>query len=415
MKKREFYMSLLRPTYDMPYVKFLVGLRGTGKTTIFNDIISELKTEKNIDDSHIIYINFEFFENMKLRDVNKLESYLRSKVNDNNLYYVFLDEIQYVMAFEKLLAKFWLKLGNLSVFASCSNSRGLKENFRTLHFHQYSSFYITPFGYKEVCELLNANPHDKNVLLNYLKYGGFPERIKFRKSSEVKKYLYSALDSIFLRDVVIRLGTKNVEQMIIIFKHLIKHIGEEFTAEMLKEEVLNSEKDFSEEDFIMGLDALEKSLLVHRIQGYHVHQNVVMKGKPRFYLNDLGFSFLFGFDPKNNMDQFLKNLVWLELKRRGYDVYEGYNESKRFDFVAKRGNKIIYLQVVEYLEDGNSINKEIEKFAGIEHLNQKILLSLDRENLSRKGVLHRNIIDFLLGDMSDLQDAGRPYGWVSIE
>ena len=414
MKKREFYLSQLRPTYDMPYIKYLVGIRGTGKTTIFNDIISELKNN-NIDESHIIYINFEFIENMKLRDVTKLEKYLKSKVIDNNLHYVFLDEIQYVMGYEKLLSKFSIHLANLNIFASCSNSRGLKENFGTLNPMQYAHFYITPLGYKEVCEILNANPHDKNVLLNYLKYGGFPERIKFRKSSEVKKYLYSALDSIFLRDVVIRLGTNNVEQMIIILKYLVKHIGEEFTEEMLKEEVLSNEKEFSENDFIMAFDALEKSLLIHSIHGYNVYHNIPLQGKFRFYLNDLSLTFLFGFDPKNNMNQFLKNLVWLELKRRGYDVYQGCNTDSSFDFVAKRNSKILYIQVVEYLEDGNSINKEIEKFGKIEHLNQKILLSLDRENYSRKGVLHRNLIDFLLEDINDIEDLGRPYGWVSIE
>ena len=111
MKKRVFYLSQLRPTYDMPYIKYLVGIRGTGKTTIFNDIISELKNN-NIDESHIIYINFEFIENMKLRDVTKLEKYLKSKVIDNNLHYVFLDEIQYVMGYEKLLSKFSIHLAN---------------------------------------------------------------------------------------------------------------------------------------------------------------------------------------------------------------------------------------------------------------------------------------------------------------
>jgi len=415
MKKREFYLSQLRQTYDMPYVKYLVGIRGTGKTTIFNDIISELRIDRQVDEAQIIYINFEFVENMKLREVAKLESYLRSKVIDNKIHYVFLDEIHYVMGYEKLLAKFNIHLANLSIFASCSNSRGLKENFRTLNPMQYKHFYITPFGYKEICDSIKANPHDKNVLLNYLKYGGFPERIKFKKSSEVKRYLYSSLDSIFLRDVVIRLGTKNVEQMFIILKYLVKHIGEEFTFEMLKDEVLSREDNFCENDFIMAFDALEKALLIHSIHGYNVYHNVPLQGKPRFYLNDLSLTFLFGFDPKNNMNQFLKNLVWLELKRRGYDVYQGYNTDTTFDFVARRNNKILYIQVVEYLEDGNSINKEIEKFGKIEHLNQKILLSLDRENYSRKGVIHKNLIDFLLDDISDIEDLGRPYNWIGIE
>lgn len=415
MKRRELYFSILEPTFDMPYIKFLVGPRCCGKTRIFLDIIEHLKTNRNVADDHIIYINFEYVENTKLRDIDSLESYIRTRIKDDNVHYIFFDEIYLVDNYERLLNKLWLSMGNLSVFLACSNSRSLKENLNSLSILQFAFFYITPFGYKEACEALNAHPHDKNMLFNYLKYGGLPERFKFRRSSEVKKYLYSALDSIFLRDVVMRLGTKNVADMFTILKYLIKHFGTDFSAEALKKEVLAAEPNLSISDFTMALDALEKSLLITAIGGYSVQANVPLLGLPRYYLSDLSLTFLFGFDFRNNMDQFLKNLVWIELKRRGYDVYQGYNGSKCFDFVAKRGNKIFYMQVVEYLEDGSTINKEIEKFANIEHLNKKYLLSLDRENYSRKGVIHRNIIDFLMDDISDIEDKGRPYGWVAIE
>lgn len=404
MLNRDYYIEKLEYYADDPRIKTIVGVRGAGKTSIFQQTIKRLKETSKADNEHIIYINFEYLEFEILRDNVKLKEYILKKINTKERYYIFLDEIQYVPNFEVLLKYFWLNESTLSFYISSSNSRVLRSDLSDELKCKCICFFITPFAFSETCEILHTDIKDKAMLLNYLKYGGFPGRFRFKKSLEVKDYLYSVLDSCYLRDIVMRLGVNEIQDLNYVVRYVTKYLGQKFAPYLVKVEAEN-EYDMPQHIFENCLDSLCKSLVVQESYGYNVHNNRILYGTFRYYIADFGFAFINGFDLKENMDGALKNLVWLELKRKGYEIYTGIkvDENETIDMVAIYKKRIMYIQVVHLFEDGNAVNQQIAKFDGFEALGPKYILSLDKRTFARNGIVHRNIIDFLLDKSIDIE------------
>jgi len=415
MLKRNLYLSRIAPFYDSTSIKFLVGIRSSGKGSIFNQIIEDLKNSNKADSSHIIYINLEFLDNDKIRENTTFINYIKKKITDTKMYYLFLKEIQYLPKFEISLIELLKTYDNISIFASCSNSRILLKNLNSNIRKACKIFYITPLSYVETCKFLNTTPKNRQMLLNYLKYGGFPNRLVCKKSSEVKRYLYSLLDSIFLRDIVMRLGISDIDNMNDITKCVVQHIGKTFHIEDVKKSFAKLDKTISDVQLYNGIDCLSQALLIHGVNNYNVKTNIECHGIARYYIGDLGLRFIYGLDIENNMDAILKNLIWLELKRRGYEVYTGINGDKTFDFVAIRHGKYMYIQVLYLIEDGNTANVEIEKLSNFDFNGKRYILSLDDCDYSRKGVIHKNIIDFILEGEDDIQSPDEPETWIAVE
>lgn len=413
MFKRENYLSLLRSSYDTKAIKILVGMRGSGKSTLISQIIDELKENYSVDEFHIFYINFEFLENQKIKTPKKLNSFIRKKISSKDLYYFFFDEISLLPQFETVFGDILDEFSNISIFITSSNTRCLKEDLNPILAHKYRAFYITPFSYCETCSFLKTEPKNKTMLLNYLKYGGLPGRLLLKKSSEVKKFLYSNLDSIYLRDIVMRLGIQDINDINCIMKYIIKYLGKDFYIPKIQEDLLENNEEIPENKLLTNIDSLRKSLMISGAPAYNVHTDSISYNTPRYYLNDLGLGFIFGLDVSNNMDAVLKNLVYIELKNRGYEVYTGINLDKKFDFVAVRYHKIMYLHIAYLLEDGNSINHEIEKLSNFDFNGKRYLITMNREDLSRKGIIHKYLIDFL--EEIDLECEMDKQSWHTVE
>lgn len=415
MINRTYLLSRMHLYAEKELITFLVGVRGVGKSSILTQIINLLKENKLADDFHIILLNLEFLENIKYRNPKTLEKYIKDKITDEQKYYLLLDEIEYVDKFENLLISIYDSFKNVKIVATASTNRLLPENLNSSIKNKSITFYITPFSYKELCEAIHSNAKDRKMLDNYIKYGGFPARINFNKSSEVKRYLYSNLDSIYLRDVVVRFGIKTFDILNSAMQYVIQNVGADISLEGIDFFLKDNQIDVSKEDFYTALDCLEKAMVINSTKLYNVNTGSISRPVSRYYLSDLGISYLFGLDINSNKTAVLRNLVWIELKKRGYDIYTGLNNENKFDFVAMRREKTIYIDVVEYIADGQTANQEAEKLLGFDDSNQKLILSLDKEDYSRKGVIHQNIIDFLLNDASDVENLDLPIDWVTIE
>ena len=231
MLKREIYLSRIRGFYDSDLVKILVGIRRCGKSVILTQIMDELK-ERKIDNSHIIYLNFEFIENEELQDYKALNKYIKDKVKDKKMYYVFLDEVQNVDKFEIVINSLRASLTNISIFITGSNSKLLSEEISTILSGRYVSFNINPLNYREYIELTNKNPKDEEAFWDFVQWGGLPNRIQFENENNIKDYLHSVFDSIILRDVVSRLGLKDVVLFNLILQYIVDTTGREFSAKI---------------------------------------------------------------------------------------------------------------------------------------------------------------------------------------
>ena len=205
---RERYLKLIRPFYNQDLIKVLIGIRRSGKSVILTQIIDELKKNK-VDDKHIVYINFEDFDNEELTNPKTLHSYITEKITDKNKYYLFFDEIQNVELWEKVINSI-RATKNASIFITGSNSDLLSSDLATHIAGRYVSFKITPFTFSEVCELLKIK--DKNEIeeafRDYIKWGGMPQQFMQTDDLSKKTYLNDIYDSIIIKDIVKRFNIK---------------------------------------------------------------------------------------------------------------------------------------------------------------------------------------------------------------
>ena len=397
MLKREIYLSRIRGFYDSDLVKILVGIRRCGKSVILKQIIEEIK-EKGIEEDHILYINFEFVEFEELKDYKKLNSYIKEKIKDNKKYYIFLDEIQNVEKFEIVVNSLRASLENISIFITGSNSKLLSNELSTVLSGRYVLFNIYPLTYKEYIELTGKNSKDEMNFWDFVKWGGLPNRVQFTNETNIKDYLHSVFDSIILRDVVERLGLKDTSLFNLILQYLIDITGREFSANNIIKYLKTEGKVTSTETLYTYLDALCKALIIQKIYRYDIHGKAILKTLNKYYMTDLGIAQIKNNNFEINKCFAIENVVFNELVARGYEVYIGKLNPGEIDFIASKSGERKYFQIAYLLSDKKVEDREFGALKKIEDNYPKYVISLDKTNFSQNGIIHKNIIDWLLED-----------------
>ena len=396
MLKRELYLNKIRDFYDSNLIKILVGIRRCGKSVILEQIINELK-EKGIEENHIIYINFEFIEFEELTDYKKLNNYIKEKIKDEKMYYLFFDEIQNVEKFEKVINSLRASQ-KVSIFITGSNSRLLSDELSTVLSGRYVSFKINPLSYKEVLKLKGMESSTNEIFEDYLKWGSLPNRFEFEREEGIKNYLYGVFDSIILRDVVERLKIRDIALFNLILQYIIDTIGREFSAENIINFLKNEGRDVSTLTIYSYIDALCKAFLIRKVYRYDIHGKAVLKTLNKYYVTDLGIAQI-----KNNKTEIdksyaIENIVYNELIIKGYDVYTGKTKKGKIDFVATKPNKKIYIQVAFSIPNEDTKKREFGAYNNINDNYDKYVISLDKLTYEYNGIKHVNLIDFLLDD-----------------
>lgn len=397
MLLRKKYLTQIRGFYDSDLVKILVGIRRCGKSVILNQIRDEIEKKKDVDKEHIIFINFEFIEFENLLDYKELNKYVKERIKDDKTYYLFLDEVQNVDDFEKVVNSLRASIKNISIFITGSNSKLLSQELSSVLSGRYVLFNISPLSYKEYIELTNKDGHDMNAFWDYAKWGGLPNRCEFTNEIDIKNYLHSVYDSIILRDVVRRLNLKDTILFDMILQYLIETSGREFSADNIVKFLEKEYKKISYETLYSYIDALCKALILRKVYRYDISGKGILKTLNKYYATDLGIAQI-----KNNNPTFqnyivLENIVYNELINRNYEVYIGKTKNGEVDFLAKKDGKTIYIQVTYKLEGNeDTIKREFGAFDTINDDNPKYVISLDKKDFSRDGIKHLNLIDFLL-------------------
>ena len=391
MLKREIYLKKIRPFYNSDLVKILVGIRRCGKSVLLKQIIEELT---NVDDEHIIYINFEYIEYEELLDYKKLNNYIKNKIKDDKLYYLFFDEIQNVMQFEKVVNSLRAS-SNVSIFITGSNSKLLASELSTVLSGRYVTFKIKPLSYKEVTQLLDTKD---DVLDNYLKWGGLPNRFEFNDEESIKNYLYNVYDSIILRDVIERLKLQDINLFNLILQYLIDTIGREFSSTNIIKYLKNKGREISNSTLYSYLDALCKCFLIQKIYRYDVHGKTILKTLNKYYMTDLGLAQIKNNKSFINKSYAIENLVYNQLLIFGYDVCVGKTKKGEIDFIAMKTNEVKYIQVSLTVSDEKTYEREMSAFDEIKDNYPKYLITTDKLDYSKNGIIHLNLFDFLNKD-----------------
>lgn len=396
MLKRELYLKRIRDFYDSDLIKILVGIRRCGKSVILEQIIGELKN-KGINEDHIIYVNFEFIEFEELTDYKKLNNYIKEKIKDSSMYYLFFDEIQNVENFEKVVNSLRASQ-KVSIFITGSNSRLLSEELSTILSGRYVSFRINPLSYKEILQLKCLEKSTDEAFRDFMKWGSLPNRFQFQNEEAIKNYLYGVFDSIILRDVVERLKIRDTSLFNLILQYIIDTIGREFSAENIINFLKNEGREVSTLTIYSYIEALCKALLIRKVYRYDVHGKAVLKTLNKYYVTDLGIAQI-----KNNKTEIdksyaIENIVYNELIIKGYDVFTGKTKKGEIDFVATKPNKKIYIQVAFSIPNEETKKREFGAYDNINDNYPKYVISLDKITYEYNGIKHVNLIDFLLDD-----------------
>jgi len=399
MIKREKYLKRIRPFYEQDLIKVITGIRRCGKSVILNQIMDELR-QSGVKDEQIIYINFEFTDYIDINDAKKFNDFIEKKLINKNKYYVFFDEIQNVDRWEKVVNSLKAKYNeNISIFITGSNSDLLSGELATHIAGRYVSFKIYPFTFDEVCELKDIKDKDKYELErtfdDYIIWGGMPQRFLMNDELQIKTYLSDVYNSIVVKDIIERFKIKDLDLFNKILTFIMTTPSQTFSADSLTKYLLNENIDVSKMTVYNYLEYMCRALLINRADRFDVRGKRIFNGKYKYYLTDLGLGQIINNERKRQMGAYLENIVFNELISRGYDVKVGSLDSGEIDFIATRFEEKEYYQVTFHLSD-DIIEREFGVYKNIQDNYPKYVISCDTFDFSQNGIIHKNIIDFLL-------------------
>ena len=399
MIKREKYLKNIRPFYDQDLIKVITGIRRCGKSVILTQIMDELK-QNGIREEQIIYINFEFIDYIDITDAKKLNNFIEEKFVNKDKYYVFFDEIQNVDKWEKVVNSLKSKYNqNISIFITGSNSDLLSGELATHIAGRYVSFKVYPFTFDEVCELKDIKEKDKyeleRVFDDYIIWGGMPQRFSMNDELQVKTYLSDVYNSIVVKDIVERFKIKDLDLFNKILTFIITTPSQTFSAESLSNYLFSENVEVSKMTLYNYLEYMCRAMLINKAERFDVRGKRILNGKYKYYLTDLGLGQVINNERKKQMGAYIENIVYNELLSRGYDVKVGNLDFGEIDFIATRFEEKAYYQVTYHLTD-EIINREFGVYNDIHDNYPKYVISYDTFDFSQNGIIHKNIIDFLL-------------------
>lgn len=393
---RKEYLERIRPFYESDLIKILIGIRRCGKSVLLKQIEAEL-IDKGIDESHIIYLNFEDLDYSFIANEMDLHKYITDRITDKNKYYLMFDEVQNVANFEKAINSFRATI-NCSIFLTGSNGKLLSGELATHLSGRYVSFKIMPFSFGEMCELkgLNTNNIQDDDFMEFLNYGGMPQRFLMQSETETKVYLRDLYNSIVLRDIVQRSKIKDVNILNRIVEYMVMNTSQTFSAKSISNFFESINRKVSTETIYGYIEYISSSLIMNKAVRYDIRGKKVLTRSDKYYLTDLGLSKINNTGFKTEIGSLIENVIYNELIHRGYEVFVGKTLKGEIDFIVMDGEKRSYYQVAYLLADEKVIKREFGAFDSVDDNYPKFVLSMDKYDFSRDGIIHMNIIDFLL-------------------
>lgn len=394
--KRETYLKQIRPYYDSDIIKVITGVRRCGKSILLGTIRDEL-TEKGVPGNNIIYLNLEDMDYEYIVDASDLNKEIKSRITHEGKHYIFLDEIQHIKNFEKALASFRATL-DVSLFVTGSNSTLLSGELATLLTGRTVEFEILPFSFYEMKQYyeLNRMEWSEEMFSDYLKWGGFPLRFDYKDETSIHRYLSNLYTSIVNRDIVGKSRSADRKAFQDISLYILANAGKKFSIDNVIEAYKKEQKEISRRTIYNYLERMKKAYLIHGVGRYNITGKSALSNREKYYAIDMGFRTI-NTNTINYEDTFfLENIIYNELVTRGYTVFDGKTFKGEIDFVAVRDGKKCFIQVAYLLASEETVKREFGAYRKITDASPKFVMSLDKIDLSHDGIVHMNIIDFLL-------------------
>ena len=387
MVKRELYLSKIRRLIDLDIIKVITGVRRCGKSYMLNLIIEELQ-KRGINKENIFLINFDSVKYHNIKNSNQLNDLILELVkNTNGKIYLFFDEIQNVENWEKSIAAYKIDF-DCDIYVTGSNSKLLSGELATHLTGRYIEIKMYPFSFKEFSDYKRSNGNE--LFDEYLKYGGFPFIFQLNPEDKLQ-YLNDLYNSIVYKDLIARYDIRDINLLERLVSYIADNIGNTFSAKSISDYLGN----VSNKTVYNYLSYLENACLISKVKREDLQGKRLLKVQEKYYIVDHGFNQALLDKKDEDWGRLLENIVYNELLRRGYEITVGKVNGYEIDFVCKKPNKKIYVQVSYMLGSDSTIEREFKPLLMIKDNYPKYVISLDQLDFSRNGITHLNLLDFL--------------------
>ncbi len=396
---RPLYVNKIMAYVDTPFVKILTGVRRCGKSTILKMIMEQLKTQRDIPDERIISCRYD---SMEYEDITVKEMYadLKSRLSQNGKTYLFLDEVQEINGWEKVVNSLASDF-DVDLYVTGSNSRMMSSEISTYLTGRYISFRIYTLSFEEYLTFKKQYTDVADVkteLANYVRLGGFPAtHLQAYSQDEIYTIVRDIYNSTIFSDIVKRNQVKKVDQLERVVKYTFNNVGNTFSAKSISNYLKAENRALDNETVYAYLEKLEKAYLLHRCSRFDLQGKEILKTQEKFYLADTALRYsVLGYN-SDSVASSLENVVYVELCRRGYTVNVGKFGNYEIDFVASRQNEKLYVQVTLELSSEETKKREYERLLEIHDNYPKYVLTTDEfSGGNYEGIKTMHIADFLL-------------------
>ncbi len=395
--QREEYLNKLIALKDKKIIKVVTGVRRCGKSKLL-EMYRKWLLEQGVEEERIVSINFEDLDFEDLTDYKKLHTYLKEHLVKDNMTYIFLDEIQNVEQFPKVVDSLYIK-DNVDIYITGSNAHMLSSEIATLLSGRYIQIEMLPLSFKEYMISTGSMNYRGIKYVDYLQNSSFPYTLELEgKSDEIRSYLEGLYNTIVVKDIINHSKISEPRMLKSILKFIFDNIGNPLSSKKIADTMTSSGRRIDTRTVEKYLNALTESYIIYQAKRYNIKGKQYLKTLEKYYVVDIGLRLMLFGSKQIDAGRVLENIVYLELLRRGYDVYVGKVDEFEVDFVAQNGKGTTYFQVALSVRDEKTLERELCSLRAIKDHYPKILLTMDDDpEVHYDGIRRINARDWLLG------------------
>lgn len=399
MYRRNLYLKKIIPFVNKPVIKVITGMRRVGKSYLLKLIIETLSAQKSNGPDQILYINKESLDYDFIKDYKDLHNYVKASFKSvEGSKYLLVDEIQEIHNWEKAVSSLFSE-GDIDIFLTGSNAHLLSSEIATLISGRFVEFPVYTLSFEEFLLFRGKNKKDMHTEFPiYLKFGGLPAIHHFDFDEEVVyQYIGSLYNTILLKDVIKRNNVRNVHLLENITRYVFDNVGNIFSAKKISDYVKSQKMKVGTETIQNYISYILSTFALHKVARYDIKGKRILEIHEKYYLGDIGMRHaLLGYKAAD-ISGVLENIVYLELKRRGYQIYIGKFGNREIDFIAEKENRKMYIQVTYMLSSPETIEREFSALRSIKDNYPKYVISMDTVfGNDFEGIRRINLIEFLL-------------------
>ncbi|HNW83603.1 MAG TPA: ATP-binding protein [bacterium] len=398
MIKRKTLLEKVNGFIDKDLIKVLTGLRRCGKSVLLEQI-KEMLVEKGISSGNIIYYNFEDMANAHLLNATALHEEIKSRLSEiNGRTYLFFDEIQEVEEWERCINSFRVAF-DVDIYVTGSNAKLLSGELATLIAGRYIEIRVYPFSFSEFLEMSEAifpDAEKKELFKKYLLFGGMPFLANLELDPQSSfQYLKDVFDSVILKDVVKRNKIRDIDLLERVIQFVLANVGNTFSATSISRFLKSENRTVSPETILNHIKVCEEAFLFNKVLREDLIGKRILQVSEKYFVTDHGMREAIYGNNERDINLVLENIVFLEMLRRGYKISIGKVNNEEIDFVCRRNNETVYIQVAYLLATEETVKREFDVLRKVPDNYPKIVLSMDQFDFSRDGIKHFNIPEFL--------------------